>query len=38
MMSVQEYAEEMNFNVQAVINKCRELGKNGWVISPFCVQ
>lgn len=26
MMSVQEYAEEMNFNVQAVINKCRELG------------
>lgn len=25
MMSVQEYAEEMNFNVQAVLNKCKEL-------------
>lgn len=26
MMSVQEYAEEMNFTVQDVLNKCRELG------------
>ena len=25
MMSVQEYAEEMNFNVQAVLSKCKEL-------------
>jgi translation initiation factor IF-2 len=26
MMSVQEYAEEMNFTVQDVLNKCKELG------------
>ena len=26
MMSVQDYAEEMNFSVQAVLNKCKELG------------
>ncbi len=26
MMSVQDYAEEMNFTVQDVLNKCKELG------------
>ena len=25
-MTVQEYAEEMNFTVQDVLNKCKELG------------
>ena len=26
MMSVQDYAEDMNFTVQDVLNKCKELG------------